>query len=129
MQTLTSIFTNKKTVVTLLGMLMMIIASFVPGFKLNVTELASLIIVISAYILALAKDPGQDNWKSLLLSRKFWTALVGVILIMIQSFGKVLPAGMDADMLVGFSTLIGSLVYSFAVEKKPEPEFDPETSE
>lgn len=94
------------------------------AIKLDLAQMASLVIVIVSYVLMVAVDPG-NGWRGLLVSRKFITAVVGLVIIFLDAFNVVLPAGFTSDQLISLSVLIGGSIAGFGLQGPPATLPDP----
>ena len=115
------LFTSRKFWVALIALVVIVMQVFVPSFQLNGEELAGLCIVVAAYLIGVAVDPGDptvSKWSGLLKSRKFWGAVVGIVVIVLSGFGKVLPFDFSADQLISVCVVLGGYISGVAFEGK-----------
>jgi hypothetical protein len=116
---------SRKFWASLLGIVYIFLDAFhLLPIQLDVAQLASLIVVLSAYVIMVAVDPGA-GWRGLLVSRKFWLALVGIVFIFLDAYHVVLPAGFTADQIVSIAVLIGGVIAAVGLQKPPDPLPDP----
>ncbi|MBV6343566.1 hypothetical protein [Candidatus Magnetobacterium casense] len=73
-------------------------------------------VVLASYILGVAVDPGPGGWRGILQSRKFWAALIGFVLLILNGFGILLPEVLSADTLIWFAVLLGTYISGVALE-------------
>jgi len=118
---LAGMLTSRKFWAAIFGFVVVILDAFhVFPNPLDVVSLAGLIALIFAYMLALAVDPGK-GWRGLLVSRKFWATVVGVVVIFMNAFNLSLPAGLSPEQIVGVVVLVGSYVAGVGLEGPPAP--------
>jgi hypothetical protein len=94
------------------------------AITLDIGTLASLVVILAAYVLMLAKDPGM-GWRGLLVSRKFWATLVGLAMVFLNAFKIILPAGFSPEQIISIAGLIGGYIASVGLEGPPLPLPDP----
>lgn len=111
------LFLSRKFWVALLMIVLVIISAFVPQFKLDAETAAGFAIVIVAYILGVAVDPGPGGWQGVVQSRKFWAAVVGLVIIFLDGFGLILPMGLTQEQLVLIAVTIGGYISGVALER------------
>lgn len=95
-----------------------------PAFQINQEQLTAYLLIVVPAIVGLAIDPGNpvNKWKSLLSSRKFYTALVGLLLVILNALQIEVPFNMSSDQLVAVSMAFGGYIIAIALEKKTLPE-------
>ena len=111
------LFTSRKFWVAILMLVVIIISAFFPNFQMDADHAAGFAIVIVAYLLGVAVDPGPGGWKGVIQSRKFWAAVFGFLVIFLDGFGIGLPMGLTADQLVLIAVTVGGYISSVAFEK------------
>ncbi len=122
------LFTSREFWVTLFTLLVIILTQFIPTFKLPVEDLAGLLVIVITYLAGIAVDPGPGGWKGVIQSRKFWSALVGVVFIFLDAFGVKLPVDLTPELIVTIVLLASGLIVNFAI-KGPPPQFRANLSE
>lgn len=115
------ILTSRKFWALFLGILVVIVAQFLPNFTLDTEAGAGLAVIVCSYIVGVAVDPGPGGWRGVLMSRKFWVALVGFVFLFLTGFQIIPPTWVTQDMLVEIAVMIGSLIAGFAIESKTKP--------
>lgn len=110
------LLTSRRFFVAVLGLLIVIIQSFVPDFYLDVDHCVSLVIVVATYVVSLSLDPGA-GWRGLLKSRKFWAALIGLAVTILDALHVVFPVALTPEQLVSIALLLGGYISSIALEK------------
>jgi ABC-type Na+ efflux pump permease subunit len=98
--------------------MLVVLSGFFPSFSMDAEHAASLAVVIVAYLVGVAVDPGPGGWKGVLQSRKFWAATIGLAIVFLDGFGIGLPMGFTQDQLVLIAVTIGGYISSVAFEKK-----------
>lgn len=99
----------------LLTILVVIVSSVIPGFALDAEHAGGLAAVAVGYLVAYAISPTAPGLAALLTSRKFWTAGLGFIVLILDAF-KFFPRPLDVASLVGFVTLISAYMVMIAVD-------------
>ena len=56
----------------------------------------------------------MNKWKSLLSSRKFWTAVIGLVVMVLKMWRPDLP--IDADEVAGLVTVLAVYILGTAIE-------------
>ncbi len=56
----------------------------------------------------------MNKWKLLLSSRKFWAAVVGLVVVLVKNWQPDFP--LDADLISNMITLIMAYILGVAVE-------------
>ncbi len=109
------------------GFVVLVLDSFhVFPNPLDLPALVTFVILISAYVLMVAKDPG-NGWRGLLMSRKFIGAVVGIVLLFLRAYEVALPTGVSEEALLGMANLMAGII-AYAgyqgppIAEVPEPE-------
>ena len=83
------IWTSRKFWAAGIGLLVIIITAFLPGFPDIQQPLTDVALLVSAYILGTAAEgqhlPGGLLIQSLIRSRKFWAGLAGLIVVLLRA--------------------------------------------
>lgn len=111
-----TLLTSRKFWVALLTLLVVVIGAFNPAFDLNVEEAAGLAIIAVAYLVGVAVDPGPGGWRGVILSRKFWAAVIGFALVWFKAFNIVLPFDLTPEQLISIAVVIGGYIAGVAFE-------------
>jgi len=90
--------------------------------SLNTEAVIGFVTLISWYMICLALDPGA-GWRKLMVSRKFWAALIGLAVTLMQAFELALPEGITPDTLLAFVLLLTGAIGKFGLEGPPPEEF------
>ncbi len=108
---------SRKFWAAVIGLLVIVVSAFLPSFGLDADQAAGYAIIIVAYIVGVAVDPGPGGWKGILQSRKFWAAVVGLIVMVLDSFHILLPLGLSPEQLILIAVTIGGYIAGVAVEQ------------
>lgn len=109
---------------TVIALIVIIIAAVSPGFELDADQAAAFVIVIVSYLIGVAVDPGPGGWRGVIRSRKFWAAVVGLLILTLDAFHLVLPFELSPEILISVAATIGGFIASVALEGKT-PTFNP----
>lgn len=122
---LAAMLMSRKFWAAVLGFLVLFLDSFhVFPNSLNVEATVGFVVLISGYMICLAIDPG-NGWRKLLVSRKFWAAMIGLAVTLLQAFNIALPQGITTDSLLAITLLITGLIAAYGAQGKPEEFPDP----
>ena len=58
-----NLFTSRKFWALVIGLVVLVVAQFVPGFKLDENAAVGLAVIVAAYIVGVAVDPGPGGWR------------------------------------------------------------------
>jgi uncharacterized membrane protein len=111
---------NRQFWAAFIVLIIIIIAAISPGFELDADQAAAFVIVITSYIIGVTVDPGPGGWRGIIQSRKFWAAIVGLIILTLDAFRLVLPFGLSPESLISIAMTIGALIASAAIEGPPK---------
>lgn len=117
------LLTSRKFWATLFALVVLIVGQAVPGFSLDGEAAAGFAVIIVSYLVGVAIDPGPGDWRGVLQSRKFWAAVVGVVIMFLNAFSVKLPFGLTSDQLVEIALMIGAYIGSVALEKPKAVDF------
>lgn len=109
---------SRKFWFTLLTLLVLLVGTFLPGFNLDGEKAADFAIVIVAYVVGVAVDPGPGGWAGVFKSRKFWAAVVGVVFIFLDAFHVALPLGLTSEQVTSAIVVVAGYIVAVAVEGK-----------
>jgi uncharacterized membrane protein len=75
-------------------------------------EMTGLVLIVVGYLVAISLDPsyGASKLQETLKDRKFWSAIVGIIVILLAVFNKTLP--ISSDNIVEIAALVGGYIVS-----------------
>ncbi len=83
---------------TLIGLIFLVIKALDPNFPLNQEQATNVVYLLAVYVLAEAVEGGgfgrirlAENLGSVLKSRKFWAALVGLAFVVAQGIDPAFP--------------------------------------
>lgn len=120
---------SRKFWAAVLGFLILFLDAFhVFPNALDNNAVIGVVVLISAYMVMVAKDPG-NGWRGLLVSRKFWAAVIGLVINLLVAFNISLPQGLTADSILGITMVFTGAIASFGLQKPPAELPDPEIIE
>lgn len=110
------LLTSRKFWAAVIGLVVVVIAAYMPGLQLDVEHAAELIAVVAAYIVGVGLDPGANagTWLGILKSRKFWGALVGFIYIWLDAFHVIPPV--PQETVLTLISLVVAIIFGSALE-------------
>jgi len=112
------LLTSRKFWALVIGLLVLLVVQLYPAFQLDQEQTIGLVIVVASYILGVAVDPGPGGWRGVFASRKFWAAMVGLVLIFSNAFGLKFPAEVTPDLMIYVCVTIGTYISGVALESK-----------
>lgn len=113
-----SLLTSRKFWLATLALVVIVVSAAVPGFELDQEAGAGFLVIAVSYLVGVAVDPGPGGWRGVLLSRKFWAAVLGFAVMILSAFHIKLPFGLTEDILVEIAVLIGGYIAGVALEGK-----------
>jgi hypothetical protein len=81
------LFTSRKFWAAMVGIVLVFVSHFWPALSLDGEALTGALVILSAYMLGAAVDPGPGGWRGMIQSRKFWAAAVGVVFMLLRALG------------------------------------------
>jgi hypothetical protein len=123
--------TSRKFWGAVIALIVIVIASFVPAFDLDQEKVISLAVIVVSYLVGTAIDPGPGGWKGVILSRKFWAATIGLIVVFLDAFHVIIPFQLSTEQLVSFVLVVAGYITGVAIEqpRKPVPKALPAADE
>jgi hypothetical protein len=112
------LLTSRKFWALVIGLLVMLVGLFYPLFQLDQEQTIGLVIIVASYIMGVAVDPGPGGWRGVVSSRKFWAAVVGLVLVFASAFGVKFPSEVTPDLLIFLCVTIGTYISGVALEGK-----------
>jgi len=116
-----SLLSQRSFWAALIGLVVIVVAAFLPGFALDTEHMAGLAVVVVSYIVGYAINPAGESLAGMLTSRKFWAAVVGVAVIFMNAFNISLPAGLTPDQIIGVTLLFSGYIAGIGLEGPPAP--------
>lgn len=114
------ILASRKFWALVIGSIVLFSGLLLPNFHLNEEAAVGLIVVIAAYILGVGVDPGPGGWKGVIASRKFWGAVIGLLVVVMDGFGLKFPAEFPPETVVFICVTIGAYIGGVAIEGVPQ---------
>lgn len=116
---MTYILTSRRFWAAILMVGVVVASVAVPDYTLDVEHAAGLAVIVVSYLVGLAVDPGPGGWRGIVQSRKFWAALMGFVVLILDSLGIGLPLGLTTEQLVLIAVTIGGYIAAVALEGQP----------
>ena len=113
---LKSIFVSRRFWALIFGLIVLFSEQFFPNFTLDEEGAIAFVIIIASYILGVTVDPGPGGWRGVLLSRKFWGAVVGVIFLFLRGFGILIPSELSPAVVEWVAVLVASWIAGVGLE-------------
>lgn len=108
---------SRKFWAAIIGLIVIVISAFLPSFGLDADQAAGFAIIIVAYIIGVAVDPGPGGWRGVIQSRKFWAAIIGLVVMVLDSLQILLPLGLTPEQLILIAVTIGGYIAGVAAER------------
>jgi predicted neutral ceramidase superfamily lipid hydrolase len=82
------------------------------GKVIPTEEMTGLVLIVIGYLVAISLDPSYEANKlqDTLKDRKFWAAVVGIVVIILAAFNKALP--ISSDNVIEIASLVGGYIVS-----------------
>lgn len=124
---------SRKLWAAVIGLVLIIAQQYNHAF--DAEQVTGMVVVIAAYIIGVALDPGDPAKNKLVMmfaSKKFWAAVIGLVVLSANQLGLPLPIGQDA--MLEISGLFGTLVIAMGYVDRDkllemEAEIEEEVSE
>lgn len=105
---------SRKFWAVVVGLVVTYLLRLFPNFNLDQEATVSFLVLLASYIVGTALDPGV-GWHGLLTSRKFYAAIVGLGITVLQGFGVQLPAEIPADTVTYILYLLSTYIAGVAI--------------
>lgn len=112
-----SLLTSRKFWVAFIMLVLVIVSSLIPTFHMDADQAAGFAVIIVSYLVGVAVDPGQGGWKGVIESRKFWAAVIGFLVLVLDGFGLILPYGLTPEQLVMIAVTCGGYIAGVSLEQ------------
>jgi hypothetical protein len=115
-----SLFTSRKFWVALVALAVIILQSFLPNFTINQDLLVDGIVILSAYVVSLAIDPGDPGAKilSMVGSRRFWIALISIIVLSVQVVNPAFQ--LDQELMTAYLLVVVPVIVGLAIDPRKD---------
>jgi hypothetical protein len=113
---------SRRFIASMLGLIVVVLDGFhVLPVTLDTANLIGLVALLCFYVVMTATDPGI-GWRGLLASRKFITLLVGLLMIVLNTFKISLPASLTQEQILGIATTLCGFIAYAGYSAPPIPE-------
>jgi hypothetical protein len=112
------LLTSRKFWAAVFVLLVTVVSAISPNFDLDTEHAAGLAVIAASYLIGVAVDPGPGGWKGVLQSRKFWSAAIGLAIVIMDGFGILLPLGFSEEQLILIAVTFGGYIAGVAFEQK-----------
>jgi len=106
-----SLLQSRKFWLALIGFIALVVNEL-SGKVIPTEEMTGLVLIVIGYLVSIALDPTYEASKlqDTLKDRKFWAAVVGIVVMLATTFGKTLP--LSSENIVELAALIGTYIVS-----------------
>lgn len=114
------LFISRKFWAAVIVLMVTITSAFMPSFELDTGHAAGLAVIAVSYLVGVAVDPGPNGgtWRGVIQSRKFWAAVIGLVVLFLDGFGIGLPLGFSEEQLILIAVTFGGYIAGVAFERK-----------
>ena len=113
MKNLSSLFTSRKFLVSLVALLVVVVTHYIPNFNLDIEGFVGLLLVVISYVFGVAFDPGQ-GLSGVFKSRKFWATLIGMVFMIVRGLGYM-PV-LDPEQVVSICVVLSGYILGVSAE-------------
>lgn len=114
---MSNLLVSRKFWIALIAVVVVVVQAFFPTFDLDQETAAGLAIIVVSYLIGAVVDPGPGGWRGWIASRKFWAAVIGIGVMLLDAFNLALPFDLSPDQLVAMAVMIGGYISATALEK------------
>ena len=119
-----TVFTSRRFWVSVFTLAAILLLPYMPGYHLDAATAAGFLVIVIAYLVGIARDPGPGGWAGVLQSRKFWAAFIGFVFLILDGFGVMLPARLGQDQILVIVVTIAGYISAVAFKVDPPPPFE-----
>jgi uncharacterized membrane protein len=115
------IFMAPEFWISLVSLLVLITANFIPGFVLDVPILVGYILVVVAMLYKVASDPDTNpigKWVRAFKTPEFVAALLSIVLMILQGFGIVVNFGITIEQIAGAVVILVGYIFGTAYQTR-----------
>jgi hypothetical protein len=115
------IFMTPEFWISLVSLLVLILAQYVPGFTLDVPILVGYILVVVAMLYKVASDPDTNpigKWVRAFKTPEFVAALLSIALMILQGFGVVVNFGITIEQIAGAVVILVGYIFGTAYQTR-----------
>lgn len=113
---LKELLTSRAFWLAVIALVVIVVSTVSPTFELDKEAAAGLAVIVCSYLLGIAFDPGMPGWRGILQSRKFWAAVIGFLVMILNGFHIDLPFGLTESVFVEIALVIGGWITSMGVK-------------
>lgn len=108
-------FTSRKFWAAVVGIVLVVVGQIWPALQLDGDAITGALVILSAYMLGTAVDPGPGGWRGILQSRKFWAAAIGIVFMVLRATG--INTIITEDQILEIVLLICGYITAVAIER------------
>ncbi len=115
------ILTSPELWISVVSILALVIARFVPGFTLEVPTLVGYILVVVALLFKVFSDPDLSpigRWVRLLKTPEFVVAILSIVVLFMQGFGIILDLGITIEQVAGAIVVLVGYIFGSSYKSR-----------
>lgn len=110
----------------IVGLVVVIVQVFAPAFDFDQEAFIGLVIILVGFILGAGLEPYPpevNKWAAMLQSRKFWGAVIGMLVMIVQGLGHQLPFDLTPDQLIAIAVTLSAYIIGVGIEGRVTQSF------
>ncbi len=115
------ILTSPELWISVVSILALVIARYVPGFTLEVPTLVGYILVVVALLFKVFSDPDLSpigRWVRLLKTPEFVVAILSIVVLFMQGFGIILDLGITIEQVAGAIVVLVGYIFGSSYKSR-----------